>query len=80
MHEYLDEHYELADIAELLGIGTLDEGGSTLRLTTRERRLLKVTADAESFDHAPEFITMCLEIAALDVAPDEDILKLVSLA
>jgi hypothetical protein len=80
VHEYLDEAYELADINELLGIGSLNDDGGTLALDRREQRLLKVTADAQSFDHAPEFISMCLDIAALDPAPDDTTVRLVSVA
>lgn len=80
VHEYLDDGYELAEISEALGIGSLGDNGSRLRLDDRERRLLEVTAHAQSFDHAPEFISMCLDIAALEVPPDSVTIELVSLA
>ncbi len=78
VHRYLDDGYELADVNELLSIGTLRDGGTALELTRAELRLLKVTADAESFDHGEAFIGMCLDIARVDPGPDVARVLLVS--
>lgn len=66
VHSYIDEDYELADIAELFGLGQLtpdpDNAGSRLSLSRIDLRKMKVQADAESFDHPVGFIEMCLDI------------------
>ena len=78
VHAYLDEHYELADIVEYFELGTRTDD-ATVILDERAIRSLKIMADAESFDHAPEFISMCLDIAALDVDESAQQLELVSI-
>jgi len=78
VHAYRDDGYELAEVAELLGIGTPSHGGAALTLSGHELRLLRIAADAQSFDHAPEFIAMCLDIAALELGPGEEKVTLIS--
>ena len=78
VHEYQDEDYELADVATLLGIGRLAGDGAELVLERRELRALKVTADAQSFDHGADFIRMCMDIAAHEPDAERDVLRLVS--
>ena len=78
VHAYLDEHYELADIADSFKLGEM-RGETRLAIDARTLRTLKVMADAESFDHAPEFISMCLDIAALEIDPDVPEIELVSI-
>lgn len=65
VHEYLDQDYELDDIHELFGLGTLESSTSdtvVLVLRGNEVRSLKAMADAQSFDHPEGFIAMCLDI------------------
>lgn len=78
VHAYLDDGYALEDVLELLAIGT-PCGAGCLELTRHELRTLAITAHAQSFDHAEEFISMCLDIAAVEPAPDERVLTLVSI-
>lgn len=78
VHAYLDDGYALEEVFELLAIGT-PCGPGCLELTRHELRTLQITAHAQSFDHAEEFIRMCLDIAALEPAPDERVLRLVSM-
>lgn len=77
VHAYLDDGYALEEVFELLAIGT-PCGPGCLELTRHELRTLQIAAHAQSFDHAEEFIRMCLDIAALEPAPDEPMLRLVS--
>ena len=65
VHELTEEDYGLADIHDSFGLGrleALDRGGVEIALDGGEIRWLKVMADAESFDHAEDFIQMCLDI------------------
>ena len=76
VHEYADDDYELGDVPALLGIG--DGDSAMLRLDRRALRELRITAHARSFDHSPDFIRMCLDIAEQQPAPDETGIALVS--
>lgn len=78
VHRYEDDDYELADVARLLDLGTVQDDGGELRLARRELRLLRVTADAQSFDHPEAFIRMCVAISELELAPEADGVMLVS--
>lgn len=78
VHAYLDDGYALEDVRELLAIGTAC-GPGCLQLSRHELRTLAITAHAQSFDHAEEFISMCVDIAAVEPAPDERVLTLVSI-
>jgi len=65
VHEYTDEEYGLEDIHFLFGLGRLEsEDGDEVALTLGggEIRSLKAMADAQSFDHPGDFVTMCLDI------------------
>lgn len=67
VHEYTGDDYGLDDIHLFFGIGQpespLDgDGEFVLALNDREVRQLKVMADAHSFDHPEDFISMCLDI------------------
>lgn len=66
VHEYLDEDYRMSDVHEVLGIGRMatDGRGDFLVLTAAEQRQLRVTCDAESFDHPEGLVEMCRQIAA----------------
>ena len=77
VHRYLDDGYELHEVHDLLALGRVERGGA-LMLTPHELRLLEVTANAQSFDHAPEFISMCLDMVAAAPAPDVATLRFVS--
>jgi hypothetical protein len=77
VHGYLDDGYALEEVFELLAIGT-PCGPGCLELTRHELRTLQITAHAQSFDHAEEFIRMCLDIAVQEPALDEQVLRLVS--
>jgi hypothetical protein len=61
---YTDEDYGLEDIHMLFGLGRLESTDEVVALTLngREIRALKAMADAQSFDHPEDFITMCLEM------------------
>lgn len=67
VHEHTGEDYGLDDVYLFFGIGRpespLDgDGDFVLVLDDAEIRQLKVMADAHSFDHLEDFITMCLDI------------------
>ena len=65
VHEYTEDDYALEDIHDLFGLGSLDsdnDGEVVLVLSGTEIRSLKAMADAQSFDHPADFITMCLDI------------------
>jgi len=76
VHEYRDDGYELHDVHDLLALGRVEHGGALL-LTPHEMRLLEVTANAQSFDHAPEFISMCLDMCTVSAAPGVTTLRFV---
>lgn len=78
VHAYLDDDYTLEDVLELLAIGSRC-GAGCVEFTRHELRMLQITAHAQSFDHAEEFIRMCLDIAALEPAPHESAVRLVSI-
>ena len=66
VHLYQGGFYKLADINEIFGLGTVEAGESeeenVLVLNRHELRMLKVGADAYSFDYDERFIEMCLEM------------------
>jgi len=69
---------QLADIVENFELGTRTDD-ATVIFDARAMRTLKIMADAESFDHAPEFISMCLDIAALNADASAERFELVSI-
>ena len=77
VHVYVDDDYALDDVCELLAIGTRC-GPGCVEFTRHELRLLAIEAHAQSFDHDEEFIRMCLDIAALEPAPDGHAIRLIS--
>ncbi len=77
MHAYLDEYYELIDIVEFFDLGVQSDA-RTVVMDRRALRTLKTMADAESFDHAAGFISMCLELAAVDLDPQIESLEFVT--
>lgn len=78
VHEYLDGDYRLTDIAELFFLGQ-DQGENALMLSQSDVVKLKVHADAESFDHEPGFIEMCLDIFRFASKRSEETLRFVSI-
>lgn len=62
VHLYQGGEYALTDIPMMFELGTQAAGEERLVLDRSELRQLKVMADAQSFDHPPEFIEMCLEV------------------
>lgn len=65
VHEYAGEDYDLEDVHELFGLGSLESQNDNevvLVLSSSELRALKAMADAQSFDHPEGFIAMCLDI------------------
>lgn len=78
VHEYADGDYLLQDIAELFALGDLQKDGS-LTVLPEQLRLLKVRADAESFDHEEGFIEMCMDIWRFGSNRDEQRLRFISL-
>lgn len=67
IHRYEEGDYGLEDIVERFGLGErlpdAAAGDAVIRLSGHEATQLKAMADAQSFDHEPGFIAMCLEIA-----------------
>jgi hypothetical protein len=65
VHEYVGENYGLADVAELLQIGTLSSGDMPARLTIDRKGLteLRNLINAFSFDYDQGFVEMCLDMA-----------------
>ena len=78
VHHYLDDHYELLDIVENFSLGERSNDGAVV-LERRMLGTLKMMADAESFDHPAEFISMCLDVAAIDVDPELECVELISI-
>lgn len=65
VHEYSDEDYALEDIQSLFGLGDLaagTDGRVELVMSGSELQTLKALADAQSFDHPEDFITMCRDL------------------
>jgi hypothetical protein len=76
VHEYLSENYDLADITELLQIGTLmpASGDVPARLVIDRKGLteLRNLINAFSFDYDQGFVEMCLDMARFaDEQPGE---------
>jgi hypothetical protein len=75
VHAYLDEGYDLAEVATQFRLGrSVDTPeGVTLILSRKELRELKALADGFSFDYAAGFIEMCLDMhrAAAEAPGDE---------
>jgi hypothetical protein len=74
VHEYLNEHYSLADVPELLQLGRLMETDDSLSVTLSRKEItdLKNLSDAFSFDYDEGFIEMCQDMqrAAADLPGD----------
>lgn len=65
VHEYQDESYGLADIAELLQLGALaesDDGGVSLTLDRKALTDLRNLSHAFSFDYEEGFVEMCQDL------------------
>ena len=78
VHAWEDDETELADVAALMDVGEVRDGGAVLLLSRHELRLLRVAADAASFDHPEPFVRMCLAIANQELPPDAGHVELVS--
>lgn len=66
IHTYINENYGLADVADVMQYGALDEdanGDLTLTLTRKEIADVQNAANAFSFDYDEGFVEMCLDIA-----------------
>lgn len=68
IHRYEDGDYGLEQVVELFGLGERvpdpEAGDEVLvEISGHEAAQLKAMADAQSFDHEPEFIEMCVAIA-----------------